>query len=74
MTTIINNPGGGDGSGGGMGPVIGIVILVIIVAFFLIYGLPAIQNSKAPQDNNSLDINVKLPAGESNSDNSTPSN
>lgn len=64
MATIVNNPGG-EGSNSGMGIVVGVIVALMIVAAavagFIMYGLPAIQNSQTPQDG-SLNINVTLPA------------
>ena len=44
MTTIINNPSGGGDSGLGM--IIGALIVVAAIVLFVVYGLPAIRNSK----------------------------
>ncbi len=62
MTTIINNPGDGEGSDSLFGSIIGIVLVIILIVLFFVYGLPAIRNSdnttEEPQ-NSSLDINIK---------------
>ena len=61
MTTIINNPGGGDnGAGSGVGMIIGVIIALALVALFFVYGLPALRNQG--NSNGSIDVNVKLPA------------
>lgn len=62
MTTVINNPGTGDGSDNSAAIIIGIIVLVIAVALFVMYGLPMMQNSETPSDG-SIDVNVTLPAG-----------
>ncbi len=67
MTTVINNPG--DSSGSTAGIIIGIVVVVVLGVLFFVYGLPAIRNSGAPPGNNSIDLNVKLPAGENSASN-----
>lgn len=65
MTTVINNPGGGEDSSGVLGAVIGIVVLIVAVTLFFVYAWPAIQNSKTnsptQDDPNTTEINVTLP-------------
>jgi hypothetical protein len=60
MTTVINNPGQGEGSA--MGWIIGVVIAIILFYVFFAYALPAMQGA-APADNGGANINVTLPAG-----------
>jgi hypothetical protein len=65
MTTVINTPGSGNnGDNSGLGMIVGILIAVIAIALFFIYGLPAMRGNEAPKDD-SLNVNVTLPAGES---------
>ncbi|MES2223491.1 MAG: hypothetical protein V4469_01000 [Patescibacteria group bacterium] len=64
MTTIVNNPGNGDG--GGMGAVVVLIVVIVLGALFFMYGFPRMraQAPAAPQNNaGSLDVNVKLPSG-----------
>ncbi len=64
MTTVVNNPGNGDG--GVMGTILVLVVVIVLGALFFMYGLPAIrgQAPAAPQNNTgSFDVNVKLPSG-----------
>ena len=63
MTTVINNPGNGEDSSGGIGVIVSVIILLIAGALFFVYGLPMMRNSETPKEN-SIDINVKLPANE----------
>ncbi len=66
MTTVINNPGG-ESSDSATSLIVGIIVLVIVAALFFIFVLPVIRNSGTPNGNNTLDVNVKLPAsGNSN--------
>lgn len=69
MTTVINNPGNGEGSSGVAGLLTGVIIVILFLVLFFLYGLPMIRNSNAPAqespENNSLDINVTLPEGDS---------
>ncbi len=60
MTTVINNPGNGEGSSGVGGAIVGIIALIIFVAIFFMYILPMIRNSNTPQGK-SIDVNVTLP-------------
>lgn len=60
MTTVINNPGEGQGSA--MGWIIGAVIAIILLYVFFAYALPAMRGA-APADNGGANINVTLPAG-----------
>lgn len=60
MTTVINNPGDGNGA---VGWLIGVVLVIIILFVFFAYALPAIRNSNAPADNGGAQINVQLPSG-----------
>lgn len=63
MTTVINNPSGVEGEGsGGVGIIIGIIMFIVVVGLFFVYVLPKIQG--APAQPNSIDVNVKLPAGD----------
>ncbi len=67
MTTVINNPGNGEGSDSGVGIMIGIIVLVVIVGLFFIYALPAIRAGSAIPQDSSIDVNVKLPGGNASS-------
>lgn len=71
MTTVINNPGDGSGEGAGAGVVLGVLIAIIIIVLFFVYGLPALRN-QVPKDDNSIDVNVTLPAD--NNNNPAPAN
>lgn len=63
MTTVINNPGNGDGSDSAVGMIVGIIVLLMIVGLFFVYALPAIRGSGAAPQNGAIDVNVKLPSG-----------
>ncbi|MCX6713247.1 MAG: hypothetical protein NTY66_03520 [Candidatus Vogelbacteria bacterium] len=63
MTTVINNPGNGEGSDSGAGLVIVVVVLLIAGGLFFIYGWPAIRGTGTVPQNTNVDVNVKLPAG-----------
>jgi hypothetical protein len=67
MTTVINNPGGSDNSGGMLSTVIGIIVLIVAVTLFIIYALPAIQNSGSKQAPKATEIKVTLPAPQNES-------
>lgn len=61
MTTIVNNPGSGEGVGTGL--VAGIIIAIAAIALLLfVFGLPALRGEQFPKDT-SIDVNVKLPGG-----------
>jgi hypothetical protein len=62
MTTVINNPGNGDGSGSSIGLLLGIIVILAAAGLFFVYGLPALQNATAPKSG-AIDINVTLPTG-----------
>jgi len=61
MTTVINSPRSSDDSG--MGIIVTVLVVIVLVVLFFVYALPAIRNSNPPADNNSLDINIDLPSG-----------
>jgi hypothetical protein len=64
MSTIINNPKGGENSDNLSGTIIGIIIVIVLAVLFFVYAVPAIRNSDDTQEqpkNDTLDINVKLP-------------
>ncbi len=63
MATIINNPGNGEETDSGLSMVMGVVLLLVIVGLFFIYVLPIIRNNQAVPQNSTIDVNVKLPAG-----------
>lgn len=70
MATIINNPGNrgsNSDSDSTISIIIGFILLLVVVGLFFVYALPALrnnaENSAAPQ-NSSLDVNLKLPAGD----------
>lgn len=65
MTTVINNPGNGEkaDSGAGVGVVLIVIVLIVVAGLFFIYALPAIRKGNAVPQNSSIDVNVKLPAG-----------
>ena len=61
MSTVINNPGNGEGSDNAVGMIIGVVVLIVVIALFFVYVLPMIRdNNPTPSGTN---INVTLPAG-----------
>ena len=62
MATIVNNPPAQERSNGS-GFLIGIVLLIVLIVLFFYYGLPALQNSAAPQVNvpGEVDVNVNTP-------------
>ncbi len=57
MTTVINNPGGGDSGGTGM--IVGVLVAVVIIGLFVVYGLPALRN----QISGGAEIKIELPTG-----------
>lgn len=61
MTTVINNPGNGEGSNSSLSIIIGIIVLLVVAGLFFVYALPAIRNRNAIPQNGSIDVNVKLP-------------
>lgn len=63
MTTVINNPGNGEGADSGVGVVLMVIILIVVAGLFFMYALPAIRAGRAAPQNSSIDVNVKLPAG-----------
>lgn len=67
MTTIINTPRGNSDEGVGAGFIFGIVFVVAALALFLLYGVPAIRGTEAPQ-NDTIDVNVELPTPTTNPD------
>lgn len=71
MTTVINNPGNGEGSDSSASVLVVFIVLLIAIVLFFIYGLPAIRDDRNTPQNSSLDINVKLPPAKA-SDSSTP--
>lgn len=62
MTTVINNPGKGEGSDSSVGLIIGLVILLAILGLFFVYALPAIRGVGTQPQNGNVNINVKLPS------------
>lgn len=60
MTTVINNPGDGQGTDGTMSMIVGVIVLLVVVGLFFVYVLPMIRDNNAPRE--SIDVNVKLPA------------
>lgn len=66
MTTIINTPGTGnsDGSDSGVATVLIVIVLLVAAGLFFVYGLPAIRNANNAPKTDSINIDVKLPAGE----------
>ncbi len=63
MTTIVNSPGTGENSSGALGVIIGILVVVILAILFYIYVLPSMRSQPAEQD--SVNVNIELPAGQS---------
>ena len=61
MTTVINNPGNGEGSNSSVGIIIGLIVLLVVIGLFFVYGLPAIRKGNAVPQNAGIDVNVKLP-------------
>lgn len=63
MTTVVNNPGNTDGTGAGL--VVGVILAIAVIALlFFVYGLPAIRGTEpATPAANTVDVNLKLPAG-----------
>lgn len=46
MTTIINNPNGGErGDSSGVGIILGVILAVVLIALFFVYGLPAMRGA-----------------------------
>ena len=75
MTTVINTPGSNDdGSGSSTNIVLIVILLLVIIGLFFVYALPAMRDSQAvPQNNDgSIDVNVKLPSGDSTEPTATP--
>jgi len=72
MATVINNPGDSDG-GSGAGLIVGILFGIIVIALFFLYALPAIRGADTAKQPNSIDVNVKLPEGNTNSGNTNTS-
>ena len=70
MTTVINNPG--DGEGMGIGFMIGILIVVVAVILFFVYGLPAIRASKSQPSTTNITVQVPNPVTPSGNDGSAP--
>ncbi len=64
MATIINNPKSGDESNSSVGMIVGLVVLLAAVGLFFIYALPAIRANMATPQDGAIDVNIKLPAGE----------
>ena len=60
MTTVINTPGNNNGGDSAIGMIIGALVIAAAVVLFIIYGLPAIRNSKAEPD--TTIIKVEVPA------------
>lgn len=56
MTTVINNPGGGEDSSGA-GIIIGVIVGIILIVVFIFYILPAIRDNG---NNDGADINIDL--------------
>jgi len=71
MTTVVT-PGGRD-EGAGLGLVMGVILTIAVIALLVIFGLPAIrgQAPAAIPQNDSIDVNVKLPTTD-NGDTGTP--
>lgn len=63
MATVVNNPSSGEGSGVATGLVLALLIGVIAVVILFVYGLPAIQQSTAPQIQvpDQIDVNISQP-------------
>ena len=61
MSTVINNPGGGESSG--MGLVVGIVVAIIAVGLFFFFVLPAIRGGGQGGKDANINVDVKLPEG-----------
>lgn len=76
MTTVINNPNSSDNaSDSGAGIIIGVIVAILLIALFVVYGLPALNNTAAnPNDagGNDTTINVSTPLIPEASPNTTP--
>lgn len=72
MTTVINNPGNGEGTDSGVGVVLVVIALIVVAGLFFMYALPAIRAGNATPQNSSIDVNVKLPAGDNTPPSPTP--
>lgn len=62
MTTVINNPSGGN-EGSGMGMMVGIVVLVVVILLLIFFGLPYLRGGSSnapaqPQTQTQPEINV----------------
>lgn len=63
MATIIT-PANNDGSSGILNVVLVLFVVLVMVYLFFAFGLPAFQQSSAPQINvpDKVDVNVQQPA------------
>ena len=62
MSTIINNPGGGETETGiGIGMVLGILVVLAVVILFVFYGIPALRNNTAKDTTTTIKIEVPNP-------------
>lgn len=63
MTTVINNPGVGETGDSAVGMIVGVILLLVVVGLFFVYALPAIRGNSAAPRSDTVDVNVKFPAG-----------
>ncbi len=63
MTTILNTPANnGNEENSITSIVIGVILTITIIALFLIYGLPSIQSNDKSKLDDTININLELPA------------
>lgn len=61
MTTVINNPGGGDDSGVGLAAIV--ITAIVVVGLLYVFVLPAVLDREdSKQNEGSLDVNLKMPS------------
>jgi len=67
MTTVVNNPSGGESGGNGMGFFMGLVLFIVVLFIFIAYGLPALRgtsnnNIQLPGNGGGVEVpNINVP-------------